>query len=126
MKLEPALRNLIAAVIEESRRNPEFAKKLEVAVGISAKESVLGPVATRRNRRDPAVLDPFVVYSAGEPALRAKLDTLGVEQLKDVVAQFGMDSSKLAMKWKSADRLIELIVATVISRSRKGEAFRGN
>ena len=36
-----------------------------------------------------------------------------------------MDGAKLAMKWKSADRLVELIVASVASRSRKGDVFRG-
>jgi hypothetical protein len=35
-----------------------------------------------------------------------------------------MDRSKLAMKWKTKDRLVELIVSTVASRARKGDAFR--
>jgi hypothetical protein len=35
-----------------------------------------------------------------------------------------MDRTKLAMKWKAKDRLIELIISAVKSRSQKGDAFR--
>jgi len=49
---------------------------------------------------------------------------LSVEQLKDIVSEHALDSSRLALKWKSADRLVELIVATVRSRIEKGDAFR--
>ena len=35
-----------------------------------------------------------------------------------------MDSSKLAMKWKDKDRLIQLILDTSIRRASKGNAFR--
>jgi hypothetical protein len=60
----------------------------------------------------------------GENALRGALTPLNVEQLKDIVAEYGMDTSKLALKWKSRDRLQDLIVATVRDRLAKGDAFR--
>ena len=40
---------------------------------------------------------------------------LDVDQLKDVVAQHQMDRAKLAMKWRTPERLIDLIVTQTIS-----------
>jgi hypothetical protein len=71
------------------------------------------------------VLDPFDAAAEGEQALRQALAGLDVEQLKDIVAEQGMDPANLALKWKRNDRLVDLIVTTVNQRSRKGEAFRG-
>lgn len=123
MTVEKRLRALVAEVIEEARRNPEFSTRLEQVLGGDAKPGAAS--GRRRHRRDPAPFDPFIIYQHGEQALRARLDELDIEQLKDIVAEHGMDGAKLAMKWKSADRLIELIVGSVASRSRKGEVFRG-
>jgi len=49
---------------------------------------------------------------------------LNIEQLKDMVAEHGMDQAKLAMKWRTSDRLVDLIASTVAARARKGDAFR--
>ena len=70
------------------------------------------------------MLDPFEVFARGEPALRDALQGFSVDQLKDIVSEHAMDSSKLALKWRSPDRLIELIVTTVRSRIEKGDAFK--
>lgn len=123
MTVEKRLRALVAEIVNETRRNPDFAMRVEEALGGGPPKT--RQASRRRNRRDPAPLDPFRLYQDGEAALRARLDQLDVEQLKDVVAEHGMDGAKLAMKWKSADRLIELIVSSVASRSRKGDVFRG-
>jgi hypothetical protein len=120
---ERRLRALLAVVIDEARAKPDFAARLEAALG--GPEVPPGQPRKRRNRRDRAVLDPYALYRDGEPVLRSRLDELSVEQLKDIVAEHGMDGAKLALKWKSADRLIELIVVSVASRSRKGDVFRG-
>ena len=69
------------------------------------------------------MLDPFEVFGRGEPPLRDALQGLSVDQLKDIVSQHAMDSSKLALKWRTPKRLIELIVTTVRSRIEKGDAF---
>ena len=47
-----------------------------------------------------------------------------VEELKDIVADHGMDPGKLVMKWKSPDRIIDRIVEISVGRTRKGDAFR--
>jgi hypothetical protein len=56
------------------------------------------------NRRTPAVLDPIDAARQGEEALRQRLAALSLEQLKDVVADYGMDPGKLVMKWKTPQR----------------------
>jgi hypothetical protein len=122
VKLETRLRALLAVIVEEAHGNPEFEARLIAALGDKAAPASAD--RAHRSRRDPAVLDPFTTYAEGEHVLRQRLEGLSLEELKDIVAEHGMDKSKLAMKWKSEDRLIELVVATVGSRSRKGDAFR--
>ena len=40
------------------------------------------------------------------------------------MADYRMDPSKLAMKWKDRERVIDHIVATAVERGQKGDAFR--
>ncbi|KRF28621.1 hypothetical protein ASG91_08100 [Phycicoccus sp. Soil802] len=81
--------------------------------------------AARSGRRSPGPLDPFAVYAdTGESGLRQALATLDLEQLRDVVAEHGMDHDRLAMKWKSPGRVIGRIVERVEAVSSKGFAFR--
>ena len=54
----------------------------------------------------------------------AQLAELNLEELRDIVAQFGMDPRRLVMKWKDARRVREHIEATTAQRSRKADAFR--
>lgn len=96
---------------------PGSAKPLSITVNLRS-------VGHRTHRRAPALFDPFAAYAQSEHMLRQRLNGLHIEQLKDMVAEHGMDSSKLAMKWKAPGRLVELIVGTVRERSRKGDAFR--
>lgn len=52
------------------------------------------------------------------------LSPLTEKELKDIVADYGMDPSKLAMKWRDKERLIQLILDTSFRRASKGDAFR--
>ena len=73
----------------------------------------------------PMPIDPFAAHGFGqEPELRRQLEQLDAEQLKDIIAEHGMDRAKLAMRWKTCARLIDLIVETVAARAKKGDAFR--
>jgi hypothetical protein len=84
------------------------------------------PGLKRTGRRAPASLDPFkVLADSDEEALALQLAELDLEHLRDIVAQFGMDPRRLAMKWKEPQRVREHIVETTVHRSRKGDAFRG-
>ncbi len=74
--------------------------------------------------RTPSVFDPVAVYQEGDEILRQRLAALDLEQLRDIVAEYGMDPGKLVLKWKTTERVIEHIVETAAARTKKGEAFR--
>lgn len=119
--LPAELRELFQRVVDEAEANPQFAAVLKAEFGTRRKRGKGGGTSGRRAR---GVIDPFAVRKDGEQALRDGLNELTVEQLKDIVAEHGMDPGKLAMKWKTPERLIDLIVETVERRRTKGSAFR--
>jgi hypothetical protein len=83
------------------------------------------PGLKRTGRREPAKLDPFkILAEGGEHALIARLAELDQEELRDIVAQYGMDPRRLVMKWRDSERIREHIMVTTVQRSRKGDAFR--
>ncbi len=137
MPLQQKVRKMAREIIDEAERNPEFAARLDAALGESpfatatngaavangaampaAKES-----ARRGAQRRPAVLDPIELARCGEPALRSRLAELSVHELKDVVADYAMDSSGQVMKWRSAERITDRIVGNALGRAYKGSAF---
>lgn len=125
MNIKKSLKAFMAVITEEAVRNPEFAKKLAVALGLDkTEEEAKLPVKRRGQRRAPAALDPVALYSEGEGLLREKLGILNLEQLRDIVAECGMDPGKLVMKWKTEQRVIDHIVEVASARARKGQAFR--
>src|SRR5437763_4870898 len=103
MSLQKKLKAFFSEIVKEAEANPQFAVQLEQVRDLSPKLKVASKSeqpGARRNRRAPAVLNPFDEYKKGEAALRDGLSALNLEQLRDLVAQYGMDGSKLAMKWK--------------------------
>ena len=123
MSLQHKLRALVDIVLEEANHNPAFAEKLDALLG---ETRPVGKIAGKRTgRRKPAILDPFAIMQEhGELSLREALRKLDLEQLRDIVAEYGMDPARLAMKWKAADRVIDLVVSTAALRLSKGDAFR--
>jgi len=119
-----ALRRLFEEIIAEAERRPDFANRLAAAVADMPLPSPQTKNRGRRNKRPRGVVDPFEVFGRGEAALREALRPLSVDQLKDIVSEHAMDSSKLALKWKSVDRLVDLIASTVRARVEKGDAFK--
>lgn len=126
MTIKKLLKDVVAVVIDEAQKNPEFAQKLMAAAGWSeVTQGINQPAKQRRGRRTPAVLDPVILYGeSGEVLLRERLQTLDIEQLRDIVAECGMDPGKLVMKWKTKERVINHIVEMASARSKKGDAFR--
>lgn len=122
MNVKRTLNELVRTVVDEAERNPEFARRIEEALGLQVKPKK--PALTRAShRRTPAALDPIELARRGEAELRVRLSELNLEQLKDIVADYGMDPGKLVLKWKAADRIIDRIVEVSIGRARKGEGF---
>ena len=134
MSLRAVLRNFVKVVSDEADRNPEFAERLRVvfqsamatrtAKTTSAASGAGSKSSRPANRRPPAVLDPVALALQGEKALRTELAPLALEQLRDIVADYGMDPGRLVMKWKTPSRVIDRIVEISVSRAHKGDAFR--
>lgn len=82
---------------------------------------------TRRTRaaRTPAVLDPFqTLRSAGQDGLSTQLGRLDLEQLRDIIHQYGMDPDRRAMKWKTISKVRDRIVERALATSTRDNAFR--
>ncbi len=135
MSLRNTLNRIVRVVIEEAERNPDFEAALNNALGSnpskrkpSSPEELdpveYGETKRGRNRRAPAALDPVQVVRDGESALRTALENLSLEQLRDIVAEYGMDPGRLVMKWTAPTRVIGRIVEMSIARAHKGNAFR--
>ncbi|MDE0276374.1 MAG: hypothetical protein OYH76_10795 [Defluviicoccus sp.] len=130
MSLRKTLSALAKAVADEAERNELFRARVERALVLDTTElgkgSGVSKPTRKGGRRTPAVLDPVGVAREGEDVLRARLATLSLDQLLDIVAQHGMDPGKLVMKWKKPDRVIDRIVEISLSRATKGDAFRSD
>lgn len=128
--LKYSLSKLIDCILEQAGKDPEFASKLEGIFNLSeqsgkpASTSKKEPGAAR-SKRNPAILDPIEVASKqGMEALETALSSLDIEQLKDIIAQFGMNQDKLAMKWRKKEKCVERIMEKTLDRTTRGDAFR--
>lgn len=117
------LKALYDLVIKEAENNEVFAEKLELIMLNPEKERKTGSTKRSGNRRDRAILDPILLAEEGKLS-KEVLEPLTDKELKDIIADYGMDPSKLAMKWKDRDRVIKLIIDTSQRRASKGDAFR--
>lgn len=118
-------------ILAEARSNDRFAVHLAEALNQPGPRRMTGmsqphrgQSVGRRHRRPPGSVNPIEVIARGEPALRTALAGLDLEQLKDIVAEHGMDTRKLAMKWKDRARVEDLIVTFATERLAKGSVFR--
>ncbi|MEQ8541261.1 MAG: hypothetical protein RIB93_27875 [Coleofasciculus sp. D1-CHI-01] len=112
------------ATLTKYQHDPDFAEQIDSLFKILSTKKP-SPAKKRRTRRRTSAFDPVELYhQKGEKHLCEQLQPLEVEQLKDIIAEHGMDSSRRAMRWKKRDRLMELIVQTASCRARKGDAFR--
>lgn len=122
MNTQKTLKALFHEFLAEIDRNEELRARVEDILGHSK-----GPAAAppkQPSRRKPGRFDPMAVHRDRSANLAGRLDELDVEELKDIIAEHGMDRTKLAMKWKDKTRLVELIISTVENRAQKGDVFR--
>ncbi|MCH4239067.1 MAG: hypothetical protein LKF71_02200 [Oscillospiraceae bacterium] len=122
-------KKISACIAEEITNNNEFASRMGLIFEESiiklnfSKHETTNTKPKRGNRREPAKVNPFVLLEQGVEVLKTALEALDIEELKDVIAENGMDTAKLAMKWKDRNRLINHIIDTTQRRSSRGEAF---
>ena len=128
MRIRRKLLELARAVADEAERDPEFAQRLGEVLGLEPgrRDKKETKDDRPRKRRTLAVFDPVAVLREhGDQELRSRLSSgLDLEQLKDIVAQYGMDPGKLVMKWKTQERVADRIVELSTKRAQKGDAFR--
>lgn len=119
---------LVIVLASESGKSRRLANSLTAALIDPTSSSRAGAEirnSPRATRRRVGPWDPFTIYQQeGEEELRRRLTNLELEQLRDIIAEHGMDTDRLAMKWKDRDRVIDRIVNRVIDRAAKGDAFR--
>lgn len=131
MTLKQRLSALVSAIVEETQKNEPFRVNVERALGINTSTSAplpraKGTTKQKKGRRTPAVLDPVELARQGEDTLRTKISVLTLDQLRDIVAQYGMDPGKLVMKWKDTNRVMDRIVELALARATKGDVFRND
>ena len=128
MNFRKTLSALVSVIADEAEKNEPFRANIERVLGWDDPSQVRaqGKGLKRGGRRTPAILDPVELAGQGERVLRARLDTLSLDQLRDIVAQYGMDPGKLVMKWKDVGRIRDRIVELALVRATKGDAFRGD
>jgi hypothetical protein len=112
-------KNIYAIIADEITSNADFAQKIGSV--LCGNEAITKP--NRRNRRPPAKIDPYALLEQGEDKLSNALAELSIDELKDVISANGMDSAKLAMKWKNRERLMNHITEATKRKSSRGEAF---
>ncbi len=123
--------------LQELSQNAEFAAAVRALHSPSASVTVQAPGGSappasapspsRRTRiaRTPASIDPFdVLRKDGPDGLVTALNTLQLEQLRDIIHQYGMDPDKRAMKWKTASKVRDRIVERALATSSRDNAFR--
>ncbi|MEA5155275.1 hypothetical protein [Raineyella sp.] len=85
----------------------------------------LPPTNPPKRRRQPSPLDPYAVAAAdGADGLRDQLMRLDIEQLKDVIAEYGMNYDGRAMSWHDQHRLVNRILEKTDFGATQGAVFR--
>jgi hypothetical protein len=123
--MKSALASIFAELLQEVETNPALRERIERHLAQEPRPTLPTTETKRRNRRSAPAVDPYVLFQQGEPTLRDALAKLDIEQIKDVISAFALDSTRLALKWKDRERLVELVVGGVRTRLEKGDAFRG-
>lgn len=128
---------LTRVIIDEAERSSRFAGALVGVVSALAPSSDALPAAvappprkrasTPRKKvvRQPAVLDPFVVYrETGSVGLTTRLSELDIEQLRDIIAEEELDTRKETARKRSPAVITAWIVERVEASENKGSVFR--
>ncbi len=152
-KIEKQLAQLFDVMMEELKTNNQFAEKIRGIFNASEQEShqISGSRRRRKDRilssdkadanakailpsaspekrtrkRNPSLFNPeTVLKERGEDVLFTSLNQLEVEQLKDIISEYGMDPARKAVRWRKKERFVDHIIEVVNNRIMKGSAFR--
>jgi hypothetical protein len=110
---------ILRILAKEIENNPELLKNEEFSLS-----DILKNKKGQKMENNLIDFDIFEIFSRdGKEALLEKLNQLDLNSLKKIVSQHGFDQSKLAIKWRKKEPLINLIIDRVVARSNKGKVF---
>lgn len=124
---QPENRSQPAAAVDSltASPTPEASPAAESEAGGTDAPSAISPANPPRRRRRPSPLDPYAVAASdGVEGLREHLQPFDIEELKDVIAEYGMNHDGRAMSWKDRHRLVERILEKADFGATQGNAFR--
>jgi hypothetical protein len=115
-----ALASLIA---EQAAKDSDFAVALsELLLNVQADQEEPTVISDHRPDR---TTNPFVArQNYGQEGFRNWLDSQSIEQLKAIISEHRLDATGNVRKWKTKEKLVELIIDRVENRVKHGTAFR--
>jgi hypothetical protein len=130
MRKEKALiglfRGLVDLLANESRRNPEFASKLDTLLSDlreRKKSAQRKPVSKLALEHLPDIHAEW--SNRGETEFRLWLRDQPVSVLRAVIRSEDLDATRRTTKWKEAEKLSEFISDSLRARQSRGSAFIG-
>jgi len=127
MEMEKLLKEFYEVVIEESKANEEFSRKLKKVfldnLSVEKKESKPKKKKNTLVEKD-ILINPYDVLLEGKEVLENRLKKLELIDLKNIINYYAMDPSKAFQRWRKKERFIELILEVSNLRLNKGNAFR--
>lgn len=124
---EPAARQklmkLTELVLAEMESNPGFAEKIGALLGEPSPEKKAAKKTSQK--RSPSRIHPYEIAKKGARALEDALNGLDVEELKDTIQQYDMDTTGKAMRLRKKEALIDHILLVAERRGKKGDVFMG-
>jgi hypothetical protein len=121
--LRKSLQRFVEVVVEEADQNEVFAEKLMDVLDMSGRASQKGVAKKPKSAELPG--DPLAIFQGeGARGLMSWLEGLDLEQLRRIVRQHKLDSTRNSDKWKSRDKFIDLIMERLPERMRQGNSFK--
>lgn len=116
-ELASLLPALLRAVADEMERDNTLAERI---LG-----NLPDALDKKRVKRAPIGFDPFELLRHGNVGLlRERLESLDLPSLKTIVTEHGLDTTRLAQKWRDKQRLVNFILERITARAGKGDVFK--
>lgn len=121
--LECKLKEIIEIILEEAKKNKDFEEALKGAL-YREKSDLVKAKTKCRIKRESAKINPLIEVEKGENDLRQKLEELNIQELKNVIYDYGLDNMKNSVRWKKKEKFVNLIIEMSKKKISKGNAFR--
>ena len=119
------LRRIVELLADESRRNPEFAARLESLLSELPERKAPARKATTARPAEPRPDIHSEWNIRGETDFRLWLRHQPVPVLRAIIRSEDFDPTRRTVKWKEAEKLAEFIADSLRARLSRGSAFIG-